>query len=70
MSGRRRWVASVLIAVVTLTVLIIVFHRPLLKQVAAALVVEDRLEHSDAIVVVAGMEGALPVSWEAWWMCL
>jgi len=54
MSGRRRWVASVLIAVVTLTVLIIVFHRPLLKQVAAALVVEDRLEHSDAIVVVAG----------------
>ena len=54
MSGRRRWVAGVLIAVAVLTVLVTVFHRPLLRQVPAALVVEDRIEHSDAIVVVAG----------------
>ena len=54
MSGRRRWVTGVLIAVAVLTVFVTVFHRPLLQQVAAALVVEDRLERADAIVVVAG----------------
>jgi len=54
MSGRRRWVAGVLAAVATLTVLATVFHRPLLRQAATMLVVEDRLEHADAIVVVAG----------------
>ena len=54
MSGRRRWVASVLAAVAALTVLATVFHRPLLRQAATLLVVEDRLEHADAIVVVAG----------------
>ena len=54
MSRRRRWVTGVLITVAVLTLFVTVFHRPLLQQVAVWLVVEDRLERADAIVVVAG----------------
>jgi uncharacterized SAM-binding protein YcdF (DUF218 family) len=54
MSGRRRWVVGVIIAVATLTAFVTVLHRPLLSRVAALLVVQDGLAHSDAIVVMAG----------------
>ena len=54
MSRRRRFVGSVLIALCGLTLLVALSHRPLLRLVGAALVVEDHLERADAIVVVAG----------------
>jgi uncharacterized SAM-binding protein YcdF (DUF218 family) len=51
---RRRAIAGVLIALASLTALAVLCHRPILKLIGAALVVEDRLERADAIVVVAG----------------
>lgn len=54
MTRRRRVLAGVLIALAGLTAVAVLCHRPILKLIAAALVVEDRLERADAIVVVAG----------------
>ena len=54
MGRRRRWIAGVGIVLAALAALTFVFHRPLLRQVAAGLVVEDRLQPADAIAVVAG----------------
>src|SRR5262249_58790136 len=51
---QRRVLAGVLIALVGLSAVAVFSHRPLLKRVATALVVEDHLDRSDAIVVVAG----------------
>lgn len=53
MSRRRRWVAGTVIALAALAV-IVVAHAPLLRLIGAALVVEDPLAPSDAIVVLAG----------------
>ncbi len=54
MSRRRRFVAGVLVTLAGFTGLVTLSHRPLLRLVAAVLVVHDHLERSDAIVVVAG----------------
>lgn len=54
MTTRRRVLAGILVALAGLTALTLLCHRPILKLIAAALVVEDRLEQADAIVVVAG----------------
>lgn len=54
MTTRRRVLAGGLIALAGLTAVAVLCHRPILKLIAAALVVEDRLERADAIVVVAG----------------
>lgn len=51
--ARRRVVAGVL-AILGLVVVAWVVHRPLLGLVGGALVVQDPLEHADAIVVIAG----------------
>ena len=52
--GRRRVLAGVLIALAGLGAIAALYHRPVLRLIAAALVVEDRLGRVDAIVVVAG----------------
>jgi len=44
----------VVVLVVALLILLAVFHRPLLTRVGTALVVDDRPQHADAIVIVAG----------------
>ncbi len=54
MARRRRFLAAVVLAVIGLALIAAMLHRPILGLVATALVVEDRLEHADAIVVVAG----------------
>ena len=54
MARRRRVVGGVLVALCGLIVLLALGHQPILRLVAAALVVEDPLEPADAIVVVAG----------------
>ena len=54
MPRRRRIVRGTLLGVFALLLLVAIFHRPLLRLVGAALVVEDPLQHADAIVVVAG----------------
>jgi uncharacterized SAM-binding protein YcdF (DUF218 family) len=54
MTRGRRSLAGVLVAFVGLFVVLSAAHRPLLGLIAAGLVVEDRLEYADAIVVVAG----------------
>lgn len=51
--ARRRALAAALVALAALGLLALA-HRPLLRSVGAALVVEDRLEPADAIVVLAG----------------
>jgi uncharacterized SAM-binding protein YcdF (DUF218 family) len=51
---RGRGLAVVLIGLVGLVGALALLHRPLLRLVAQVLVAEDRLEPSDAIVVVAG----------------
>jgi uncharacterized SAM-binding protein YcdF (DUF218 family) len=50
----RRVVGGALLGLCVLLLLIAACHRPLLRLVGAALVVEDPLRHADAIVVVAG----------------
>ena len=52
--GRRRVLAGVLITLAGLGAIAALCHRPVLRLIAAVLVVEDRLERVDAIVVVAG----------------
>ncbi len=54
MTTRRRVLTGVLITLAGLTALALLCHRPILRSIGAALVVEDRLERADAIVVVAG----------------
>jgi uncharacterized SAM-binding protein YcdF (DUF218 family) len=52
--SRRHVLAGVVIALAGLAALVVLDHRPILKLIGAGLVVEDRLERADAIVVVAG----------------
>ena len=52
--SRRRVLIGVLITLAGLSAVTSFYHRPILRLIAAALVVEDRLERADAIVVVAG----------------
>lgn len=52
--GRRRALGAALLGVCILTLLAAVSHRPLLRLIGTTLVVEDPLEHADAIVVLAG----------------
>ena len=54
MIRRPRVPAGVLLAAVGLSIAAVLSHGPVLRLVAAGLVLEDRLQHSDAIVVVAG----------------
>jgi len=54
MSRGRRAVAGVLLALGVLVAVAAAGHRPLLRPVASALVVEDPIGPADAIVVVAG----------------
>jgi uncharacterized SAM-binding protein YcdF (DUF218 family) len=53
MRRERRFLAGALLGLCALT-LLAACHRPLLRLVGAALVVEDPPQHADAIVVVAG----------------
>lgn len=51
--SRRRLAITALLAA-ALVVLVVAAHRPALRLIGRALVVEDGLAHADAIVVVAG----------------
>ncbi len=52
--ARRRALVGVVVGLVALAAVLALAHRPLLRGVGSALVVEDRLEPADAIVVLAG----------------
>jgi uncharacterized SAM-binding protein YcdF (DUF218 family) len=55
MSRRRwRWLAGILLALAAMGVGIALFHEPALRRIGTALIVEDPLAKSDAIVVLAG----------------
>ncbi|HET7875540.1 MAG TPA: YdcF family protein [Methylomirabilota bacterium] len=54
MARRRRALTAAFIVLAVLAAVAVVAHRPLLRMVATALIVNDRLERADAIVVVAG----------------
>jgi len=51
--ARRRWAVAAL-AAAALAVLVVAAHRPALRLVGRALVVEDALAPADAVVVIAG----------------
>lgn len=54
MAGRRRALAVVALSLLVAAALAVVLHRPLLRGVGGALIVDERPEVADAIVVLAG----------------
>ena len=63
----QRWIRRLLTATLVALVLVAVFHRPLLRGVARAWVVEHAAGPADAIVVSAGAPPELFQQALAWW---